>query len=86
MLAVQVDKQHHKGPLVLESDRGLEETTGLFIDTSLIRPGQARIPISNPKGYTQKIQKGTQLGTAMRAKVVKTQTQGLSDPADSSGG
>ena len=57
----------------------------MFIDTALIRPGQACILISNPKGYTQKIQKGTQLGTAMRAKVVsiateETQTQGLSDP------
>ena len=84
-MAVQVDKQHHRGPLVLESDRGLVESTGLFIDTALIRPGQACILISNPKGYTQKIQKGTQLGTAMRAKVVsiateETETQGLSDP------
>lgn len=91
MLAMQVDKQHHKGPLVLESDRGLEKTTRLLIDTSLIQPGQARILNSNPKGYTQKIQKGTQLGTTMRAKVVsiatkETQTQGLSDPGDSSGG
>ena len=35
MVAVQVDK-HHRGPLVLESDSGLEESTGLFIDTALI--------------------------------------------------
>ena len=84
VVAVQVDKQHHRGPLVLESDPSLEESTGLFIDTALIRPGQARILISNPMGYTQKIQKGTQLGTATRAKVVSTateeiKTQALSD-------
>ena len=83
-MAVQVDKQHHRGPLVLESDPGLEESTGLFINTALIRLGQARVLISNPMGYTQKIQKGTQLGTAMRAKVVstateETKTQALSD-------
>ena len=75
VVAVQVVK-HHRGPLVLESDPGLEESTRLFIDTALIRPGQARILILNPMGYTQKIQKGTQLSTAMRAKVVSTATEG----------
>lgn len=84
VVAVQVDKQHHRGPLVLESNPSLEESTGLFIDTALIRPGQACILISNPMGYTQKIQKGTQLGMATRAKVVSTateeiKTQALSD-------
>lgn len=74
MVAVQVDEQHHRGPLVLESDSGLEESNGLF-NTALIRRGQARILISNSMGYMQKIQKGTQLDTAMRAKVVSTATE-----------
>ena len=45
VVAVQVDKQHHRGPLVLESDPGLEESTGLFVDRALIPSGQARILI-----------------------------------------
>ena len=79
--AVQVDEQLHKGPLLLESDPSLEESTGLLVDTSLIQSGQSRVLISNPTGYTQKIEKGTQLGTAMRAKIVSVATEGTETQA-----
>ncbi len=74
MVTIQVDKmQERNEQLLLESDTGLEESTGLLMDTSVVRPsehGLAYVLITNPMGSTQKIQGGTQLGTATYADIV----------------
>ncbi len=74
VVRVRVEKGlYAKEPLLIEADSRWERTMGLEIATTLVQPdkhGQAHILITNPRGYTQYIQRGAGMGRASTADVV----------------
>ncbi len=78
MATVQVEEGHNlAGPLLLEPSRTFSDIDGnglQFGDSlvSLSGDGRAQVLISNPTGFTQKLQKGHWVGRACEATYVDT--------------
>ncbi len=70
-----------KGRLFLEPKHQWESSTGLEVDSAYIEPdkrGHFSIVITNPTGHTQKIQRGTILGTATGVTLIESKETGQS--------
>jgi hypothetical protein len=79
-----------RGPLLLDYDSSVEQTTGLQVEDALLQPDQdgfATLCVSNSRGFTGLVEEGTVLGRAAEAVVVEpatSDTPALVHPLDTS--
>ena len=76
-----------KGPLLLDYDPSVEQTTGLQIEDALLQPdrdGFATLCVSNSRGFIGSVGEGTIIGKAAEAVVVEPAISGTSAPTHSS--
>ena len=73
-----------KGPLLLDYDPSVEQTTGLQIEDALLQPDQDGFATSNSRGFVGSVEEGTVLGRAAEAVVVKLTMSDTSAPTQPS--
>ena len=76
-----------KGPLLLDYDPSVEQTTGLQIEDALLQPdrdGFATLCVSNSGGFVGSVEEGTIIGKAAEAVVVEPAVSDTSAPMHSS--
>ena len=74
-----------KGPLLLDYDSSVEQTTGLQFEDALLQPDQdgvATLCVSNSRGFLGLVEEGTVLGTAVKAVVVEPTVSDTPAPMD----
>ncbi len=80
----EVEANHwDTSPLLLERNPTIEEAMDIEMEDALLRPtrgGHALMVLSNPSGYTQVVERGTDLGVVTPATVIPPALQEVSEP------